>query len=223
METLTQDQPTLGGETLGVLESGEALAYPNQVDEETLKNLLADPAFYQDAHAHAHIDTPPEPIAKKGRQSKLNKACLGLYGTVGMVVFAIDNRDGITILSQTEARAAELAALAEHYPWLKTLIFQLTEKSDLVSFFAGHVALAGALMANHGTSFGQIWTQLSTPVRIRRAEQRAKRQEQPQGGTPQGYAVPAGTASEQVSTENAEQNGLGNVQGFYAEMEALKR
>jgi hypothetical protein len=229
--------PHIGGGAAAQVGISDALAYQNDpaAQAELMRLLgeqLAQQQQGQQQQGQHQPDTQPETVARRTRQTKLDKACLGLYGMVGGLVFFANQTDGAIIFAQAQERARELAALAEHYPWLKDLIFQITEKSDLMSFVAGHAALAGALMAAHGTSAGDVWRKFWGPVQSRRTsrKQTVQSQEQP---VPVGAGPvtspfsddigPIGPISAPVPPESAEQNGLDGVNPLYDTLDGVRR
>lgn len=72
-----------------------------------------------------------------------------MYATVGGLLYAVNQADGMIVLSGAAQRAKELTELARHNPALYKALKAMTQGSALIAFIAGHVGMLMAIAANH--------------------------------------------------------------------------
>src|SRR6266568_2742459 len=84
------------------------------------------------------------------RLEKLIKKLTEFYATIGLFVSRASIYDGVLIMRESENRARELVAVAQHHKGMLAVLEQLVESNDYITMTVGHGMMVYAILAHHG-------------------------------------------------------------------------
>lgn len=111
---------------------------------------------------------PPPIPGKSTRDTKLKKSLTKMYGTVGMVVFAMDQQCGSTVIENAEKMAEAMDEWAAENAAVRRVLMRVAEGSAVTKVIAVHAPVFISIATHHGPSLARLRPQprdsVSTPA-----------------------------------------------------------
>lgn len=106
----------------------------------------------------------PQPIPPKPREGQLVKPLTDFYVSIGMMVFAVDQVCGQSIINSAEQCARALETMARENPAARRFIYGLVETSVWGQMMAAHAPIIMTIAAHHSSKMNAAFTGATLPV-----------------------------------------------------------